>query len=115
MLKGERDGKYIITVCADGFVSIMERGSKGQRRNGSALPAFAVDDITDAMLLIQRLCVLGRCSHGRKTGTLIEPRMIGWPEDADLRDLDAVADKFEEAYAELSRRRTQRRPAERVL
>ncbi len=97
--------RFTITVCMDGHVSIIDTLDKGrkQRRLGSALPAFTVDDVLDAFELIRRLCTLPRVHHGGKTGTLLEPMFIGWPlrTDATLEDLDKATEGFEREYRKL--------------
>lgn len=102
--------RFSITVCMDGHVSIIDtqdKVNKKQRRLNSALPIFYVDEIMDAFELIRRLCVLNRVHHGGKTGTLIEPFVIGWPTkiDATLTDLDCAAGVFEQEYEKMLKER----------
>jgi hypothetical protein len=102
-------GRYVLTVCADGIVSIMERGSRGQRRLGSALPIMGVDALEDAFELIRRLCTLARMNHGSKKGTLLEPRIKGWTEgDADIPDLEKARAVFVEEYKRILAERAAR-------
>jgi hypothetical protein len=90
----------------DGHVSIIDtKDNKRQRRLGSALPAFTVDDISTAFELIRRLCTLSRCDHGGKTGTLLEPRVNGWPYAATLEHLDGVSALFELEYEKILKER----------
>jgi len=94
----------MITVCADGHVSVMERSQPKQRRLGAALQLLAVDDILDAMELIRRLCCYSRCAHGGRIGTLIEPRVISWPmgsEGGNITNLEIAKAQFEEEYKNL--------------
>jgi hypothetical protein len=94
--------RYSITVCMDGHVSIIDtREGRKQRRLGSALPVFTVDQLSIAFELIRRLCTLSRCAHGGKTGTLLEPRVNGWPNEATLEDLERVTGLFELEYEKL--------------
>ena len=105
MMKAVPFNRYTITVCNDGHVSIIDKEDKRcrpskQRRLGAALPVFAVDDILIAFELIRRVCVLTRAHHGGTTGTLIEPKIIGWPirREATLHDLEEAKKVFEQAH-----------------
>jgi hypothetical protein len=102
-MNADRFGKrYSITVCMDGHVSILDTAEKTKQcRLGSALPVFTVDNIVEAFELVRRLCSLSRCHHGGKTGTLLEPRVNGWPNDATLEDLDRVGSLFEAEYEKM--------------
>lgn len=100
--------RYSITVCMDGHVSVIDKQDPTvkpakQRRLNSALPMIHVDDILVAVALVSKLCVINRVHHGGKTGTLLEPMVIGWPtkRDATLTDLDYATRLFEEEYARM--------------
>lgn len=86
-----------ITVCADGHVSIM-RNAKDRRLN-AALPCYSVDDVPQALMLIQKVCILKACEHGGKTGTLVEAYAPSWPLGGaqDVEPIYQLAKLFEEA------------------
>lgn len=100
------DKKYKITVCADGFVSIMENAK--DRRLGAALPAYSCSDIHTAMELIRRVCVLTRCDHGKKTGVIIEPKapnFIGREGSQDISMIQQFGELLQKAEEDLKRER----------
>ena len=70
--------KYQITVCADGFVSVVD--DMRNRRLKAGIPVWGTDDIAFALHLISRVCTLSCCTHGGKTGTTVEPKMPVWPK-----------------------------------
>lgn len=70
--------QFKITVCADGFVSVIQHLK--DRRLGSGIPVYGCNDIIRALTLIQKACFLSRCRHRGKTGTTVEPKLVGWPE-----------------------------------
>lgn len=90
-----------ITVCRDGFVSIM-RNAK-DRRLKAGLPCYSVQDIGVAITLIGKVCTLRACEHGGKTGTLIEPWAPNWPlyGDADVDLIEKLGELFHHAEQEL--------------
>lgn len=87
-----------ITVCADGFVSIMRTAK--DRRQKAALPCYSVNEIHEAIVLIGKVCHLRACEHGGKTGTLIEPWAPNWPlyGSADVEHIYQLGELF--AFAE---------------
>jgi hypothetical protein len=93
------DKPFIITVCKDGSLSILERGSKGQRRLGAALPVYGCDDVLIALELIRRVGWLRRVDHGPKLGIIIEPLAPNWNgELEDIEKLGEVLKKEEEKW-----------------
>lgn len=86
-----------ITVCCDGFVSIMRTAKDKRLRAG--LPCYSVDNLPQALELIRKVCILRCCEHGGKTGTLVEPWMPDWPlvGGGTLDDLDKAGNYFAKA------------------
>jgi hypothetical protein len=84
-----------ITVCADGFVSVMEKPK--DRRLGAAMVCYSAWTLKEAIDLIQQVCELRPCFHGGKTGMVLEPRAPEWPAEAGIGDIDQLGGLFEAA------------------
>lgn len=80
----ELSKRFKITVCCDGFVSIVE--DMKHRRLNAALPAHSVDSIELALELVKQTTELRVCRHKGKLGTTIEPRAKCWPVFGDADD-----------------------------
>ncbi len=90
-----------ITVCSDGFVSIMTTKSKAiPRRLNAGLPVHSVDTIQEAVDLISKTCLLAPCLHGGKTGTTIEPRVPNWPRESSIDDLNKFSKEIQKMEKE---------------
>lgn len=106
------EGQFLVTLCRDGYLSFMEKGKKGQRRLGSALPVVGVRDVFEAMNLIIEMSFLRPVQHSPKTGLLIEPFYKNWPlEGGDLEHFDAARKAFLEKRDELRRKSEKERKA----
>lgn len=95
------DRPVLITVCADGFVSIMR--DKKDRRLRAALPCHSTNTVEEAIHLIGKVCNLRACAHGGKTGTLIEPWAPNWPiyGEGTFEHKEELSKLFETAEEEL--------------
>jgi len=93
-----------ITVCADGHVSILR--NEKDRRLKAAICCYGVDSIEDALMLIQKVCILKACVHGGKVGTLVEPWAPNWPIgiDADYTHIQELSKMFSQADEAQNRR-----------
>lgn len=86
-----------ITVCGDGFVSIMT-GPK-DRRLKAALPCHSAWNLKEALELIAKVCILRACAHGGKLGMTVEAHAPDWwPENAEpdsQANIQRLADLFQ--------------------
>ena len=87
--------KVKITVCSDGFVSVMLNPE--HRRLGAALPAYSVNTLENAIQLIEAVCPLNVCDRG-KDGISLEPRAPNWPAWGATQDINLIFELGEIFY-----------------